>query len=190
MSAFTDKDPSIKKAAINEIDFFKFHPGQNDTDEPDFGSPYFFAGINYMRMNPKGKLDGEWVELQPLGTEGQGTILRNDNNELVKKYSRNQIVIPFGVGVKMNITHHLSFGLEYGMRKTFTDYLDDVSGTYADNDLIQSERGDAAAFFADPSVRDTKFAEGVARGNSKKKDWYSHFNVYFTYNLIGKKDWR
>ena len=57
------KSEVIEFGPIIEIDFFNFHPGQNHTDQPDFGSPYFFAGINYMRMNPKGKSGGEWVEL-------------------------------------------------------------------------------------------------------------------------------
>ena len=126
------KSEVIEFGPIIEFDFFNFHPGQNHTDQPDFGSPYFFAGINYMRMNPKGKSGGEWVELQPLGTEGQGTILKDINGKVEKYYSRNQIVIPFGIGLKMNISHHLSFSLEYGMRKTFTDYFDDVSGLYPD----------------------------------------------------------
>ena len=176
----------IEFGPIIEIDFFNFHPGQNRTDQPDFGSPYFFAGINYMRMNPKGKLDGEWVELQPLGTEGQGTILRNNNNEIVKKYSKNQIVIPFGLGLKMNITHHLSFSLEYGMRKTFTDYFDDVSGLYPDL-IALAEESPQAAQMSDRSgypqgLNDSSF--GLQRGDASNKDWYALSGIILTYEFF------
>ena len=60
---------------VLEIDFFKFHPGQNNTAKSAFGTPYFMGGINIMRVNPKARYNGEWIELQPLGTEGQGSSL-------------------------------------------------------------------------------------------------------------------
>ena len=91
------KSEIIEFGPVLEIDFFPFHPGQNHTDEPDFGSPYFLIGLNYMRMNPTVKIGDSTYKLQPLMTEGQA-----------KPYSLNQVVIPLGIGVKMNITHHLS----------------------------------------------------------------------------------
>ena len=179
------KSEVIEFGPIIEIDFFNFHPGQNHTDQPDFGSPYFFAGINYMRMNPKGKSGGEWVELQPLGTEGQGTILK-DINGIVEKYSRNQIVIPFGLGLKMNITHHLSFSLEYGMRKTFTDYFDDVSGLYPDLAVLAAINPEAAQM-SDKSkfpqgLNDSSY--GLQRGDASNKDWYAVSGIILTYEFF------
>ncbi len=179
------KSEVIEFGPIIEIDFFNFHPGQNHTDQPDFGSPYFFAGINYMRMNPKGKSGGEWVELQPLGTEGQGTILK-DINGTVEKYSRNQIVIPFGLGLKMNISHHLSFSLEYGMRKTFTDYFDDVSGLYPDLELLAAVNP-MAAQMSDKSgfplgLNDSSY--GLQRGDASNKDWYAVSGIIITYEFF------
>jgi opacity protein-like surface antigen len=179
------KSEVIEFGPIIEIDFFNFHPGQNHTDQPDFGSPYFFAGINYMRMNPKGKSGGEWVELQPLGTEGQGTILK-DINGIVEKYSRNQIVIPFGLGLKMNITHHLSFSLEYGMRKTFTDYFDDVSGLYPDLAVLAAVNPEAAQM-SDKSkfpqgLNDSSY--GLQRGDASNKDWYAVSGIILTYEFF------
>ena len=179
------KSEVIEFGPIIEIDFFNFHPGQNHTDQPDFGSPYFFAGINYIRMNPKGKSGGEWVELQPLGTEGQGTILK-DINGIVEKYSRNQIVIPFGLGLKMNITHHLSFSLEYGMRKTFTDYFDDVSGLYPDLAVLAAINPEAAQM-SDKSkfpqgLNDSSY--GLQRGDASNKDWYSVSGIILTYEFF------
>lgn len=147
-------------------------------------SPYLFAGVSGFYFNPQGKYQGEWYDLQPLGTEGQGLAQYPDKD----MYSRFQVSIPFGVDIRYNLSRTVFTGFELGMRKTFTDYLDDVSGTYADNDVIKNDRGEAAAFFADPSG--LGYTEGRQRGNSKKKDWYSFFNVYFTYNLLSKRDWR
>ena len=69
------KSSVVEFGPVLEIDFFKFHPGQNNTAKAAFGTPYFMGGINIMRMNPKTRYNGEWIELQPLGTEGQGTSL-------------------------------------------------------------------------------------------------------------------
>jgi len=177
------KSEIIEFGPVLEIDFFPFHPGQNHTDEPDFGSPYFLIGLNYMRMNPKGNFLGEWIELQPLGTEGQGTILRNDNNEIVKNYSLNQIVIPLGLGVKMNITHHLSLSLEYGIRKTFTDFLDDVSGLYPNLDELETFSSEAS-IMSDKSPSNYDVRYGSQRGNSSDKDWYAVSGVILTYEFF------
>ena len=139
-----------------------------------------------MRMNPKGKSGGEWVELQPLGTEGQGTILKDINGEVEKYYSRNQIVIPFGIGLKMNISHHLSFSLEYGMRKTFTDYFDDVSGLYPDLELLAAVNP-VAAQMSDKSgfplgLNDSSY--GLQRGDASNKDWYAVSGIIITYEFF------
>ena len=62
---------------------------------------------------------GSWYDLQPLKTEGN-------------KYNRFILAVPFGLGVKFNISYKVNFGFEIGARKTFTDYLDDVSSQYID----------------------------------------------------------
>ncbi len=148
-------------------------------------TPFIFGGVSGFYFNPQGQYQGEWYDLQPLGTEGQGLPQYPDK----QMYSLFQVSIPFGIDIRYNFDRKFFTGIELGMRKTFTDYLDDVSGTYADNGVIASARGEAAAFFADPS-EGSKFPEGFKRGNADRMDWYSHFNVYFTYNFINKKDWR
>jgi len=176
------KSDVIELGPVMEIDFFPFHPGQNNTALAAFGTPYFFGGINYMRMNPKALYNGEWIDLQPLGTEGQGTSLTSQ-----KKYSLNQIVIPFGIGIKVNFSHHTSLCMEYGIRKTFTDYLDDVSGLYPNLDVLEAESGTLARVLSDKA----KTAEGInqssyglQRGNSADKDWYTVFGLVFTYEFF------
>ncbi len=76
------------------------------------------------------------VYLKPLSTEGEGLPGYPDR----KPYSLTQLAIPFGGGVKFAITNDWHIGLEVGLRKLFTDYLDDVSSTYADpNDLLTAK---------------------------------------------------
>lgn len=166
------KSEIIEFGPVLEIDFFPFHPGQNHTDEPDFGSPYFLIGLNYMRMNPTAKIGDSTYKLQPLMTEGQD-----------KPYSLNQIVIPLGIGIKMNITHHLSLSMEYGIRKTFTDFLDDVSGLYADPVIVQSPAGNEINI-SDRSPANFDVRYGFQRGNSSDKDWYAVSGIILTYEFF------
>ncbi len=111
-------------------------------------SPYISIGFGVTRFNPKAKyIDGKWHALQPLGTEGQ-TVSGN-------KYSRITPIVPLGIGVKYSLDKQWSIGFEISGRMSFTDYIDDVSGTYYDEDEIRAVNGadaDMAAYFADPSL--------------------------------------
>ncbi|MCF8464770.1 MAG: outer membrane beta-barrel protein [Flavobacteriales bacterium] len=115
---------------------------------------YGFAGVGLLYMNPMAQYNGKWHALRPLHTEGQEFVPSR------KEYANWQFVIPFGVGMKYAIDKTSSIGLEYGLRKTFTDYMDDVSTSYvytkwALNSLeIQDALGydNVAAALADPSL--------------------------------------
>ena len=104
---------------------------------------YIFAGIAGFWFNPKAQIDGVWVALQPLGTEGQGKLPSRE------PYSRISVSIPIGIGFKYGISRKWSVGLEYGFRKTFTDYMDDVSLTYVDPAFFDNE----TSHLADPSIK-------------------------------------
>lgn len=145
-------------------------------------TPYVFAGIAVYHFNPMGMYQGSWHALQPLVTEGQGTVFTN-----IKTYSLTQFSIPFGVGAKINIDKRVGINLEWGLRKTFTDYLDDVSGMYVNPVFLASDKGVVAATLSDKSVS----AEGGSnagrqRGNSFTNDWYSFAGVIITFKLDGK----
>lgn len=164
----------IEIAAGFELDLVKYRI--NDMRYPI--TPYFFYEIAYFRMNPKVKDEfGNEISLQELGTEGQGTILNSK-----KQYGLNQISIPLGVGVKFNIKARLAISLEYGIRKTFTDYIDDVSGKYVNPIALQAIKGPLTAELADPSLnQQSYFSEGMNRGNSRTKDWYSMYGLMITF---------
>lgn len=99
--------------------------------------PYGVAGAGIFRFKPQGKYyapDGtsQWVDLQPLRLEGQG-MAEYPNR---KEYSLTSLEIPLGVGFKYYIRDNMYVGFEIMHRKSFTDYVDDVSTTYIDNNLF------------------------------------------------------
>lgn len=142
-------------------------------------SPYAFGGIALFHFNPRALYQGEWVALQPLGTEGQGSEAFPDR----KPYSLTNIAFPLGVGVKLALSPRFSFGAEAGLRYTLTDYLDDVSTTYPVFDLEGGQ--DLSAALSDRILADHHFEAGAqhSRGNPATKDWYYFAGVSFSYHF-------
>ena len=136
-------------------------------------TPYVFAGVAVYHFNPYTKdTAGNKVYLQPLSTEGEGLSAYPDR----KAYKLTQIAIPFGGGLKFRLSESLQVGLEVGIRKLFTDYLDDVSTTYVDKITLFNAKGSKAVELAyrgneiDPSS--SYPANNEQRGNPKRKDLY------------------
>jgi len=171
------KSRIIETSAILEINFLPFEPGNK---KKFYATPYLMMGLSIFKMNPMAQAgNGNWFELQPLGTEGQGSKLNNKN-----KYRLTQLSIPLGIGFKGNLTQHLILGFEYTIRKTFTDYLDDVSGNYVDPVLLSKYNGPLAASFADRSLNaESTTNTGMNRGNSNFKDWYATAGIYLAIKL-------
>jgi hypothetical protein len=175
--------------------------------------PYAMIGLGVMAHNPIAKTSvdavtgngGEWISLQPLGTEGQG------REGYGSKYSLIQIVIPAGLGLRYKVNSRIDVSLEWSIRYTFTDYLDDVSGKYADpNDLggpnslayrmsyrieepiaayaNESREAGMREFLLEdnPSVfpfgpRNGYGQKGDQRGKPSEKDWYMITGVHVSY---------
>lgn len=156
-----------------------------DIDDKGF-TPYVFAGVGVFGFNPMAKdTVGNWVDLQPLGTEGQGLPQYPERGNL---YSRVQVAIPVGVGFKYLLSDRFTLGLEVGFRPTFTDYLDDVSTTYVDYNTLLSERGQRSVDFAwrGGEVHGGTYPQdGAPRGSAKRKDWYAFTGITFLYRLGG-----
>lgn len=135
-------------------------------------TPYAFVGIAAFHHNPKAiapdtfngqplEEAGEWIALQPLGTEGQNSDLRDtDNNFGVEPYKRIQAAIPFGVGARYRLNQILDFSFEIGVRYLFFDYIDDVSNNYVDLGLLGS---DLARAMSDRSMEATGGAKAEQR---------------------------
>lgn len=141
-------------------------------------TPYLFGGIAVFSFNPQTYYDGKWVDLAPLHTEGQG--LPQYPNK--KPYNTTQLAIPFGLGFKYSLNATFSIGLEWGMRMTFTDYLDDVSGTYADPALLFAHFGELSAILSNRwnGPEQDRPIPGDQRGSSNKRDWYSFAGITIT----------
>lgn len=156
---------------ILEINFKKYDVGALKNNR---SSPYIFLGITYFHMNPMASYNNDMIALRPLSTEGQGIAK--------PKYSNSQVALPFGLGWKANLSKRIGIGIEYGLRKTFTDYIDDVSGKYADPFILYEEKGQTSAIMSNRSL-DGGIKTGLQRGNSKNKDWYAVFGVTITYQI-------
>lgn len=145
-------------------------------------SPYLFLGAAFYSHKPQAEFNGQWYELQPLGTEGQETSEGED------AYNLNGLAFPFGAGIRANLFSIMAISLEWGMRKTYTDYLDDVSGVYVSPAVLADESGTLAARLADRSLqREGQFGDnaGQQRGDPGRNDWYSFTTVTLSFR-IGK----
>lgn len=111
--------------ALAEINLKKYlHDAGSGSKER--WSPYVAGGLGFFYFNPY-TIDGH-VKLKPLGTEGQ--YIRNATNKYPKPYSNFQFDLMALVGIKYNVTERFSIAIEGVYHQTFTDYLDDVSGSY------------------------------------------------------------
>ena len=140
-------------------------------------TPFVYTGLSFFHFNPQAEnKDGLWVDLQELGTEGQGTSSFPDRS----KYPLVQFAIPMGGGLKIAVNPSFTIICEYGVRKTFTDYLDDVSATYPGKEVLLPEYGNASNEMSDPTGT---HVHGDERGNPDKKDWYSFAGITLSFKL-------
>lgn len=141
-------------------------------------TPFVYTGLSFFHFNPQAEnKDGLWVNLQELGTEGQGS---NSFPER-KKYPLTQLAIPLGGGLKIAINPSFNIILEYGVRKTFTDYLDDVSTTYPEG--VNSNVADISNATYEMSDPTGTHIAGDQRGDPDKKDWYSFVGITLSFKL-------
>lgn len=153
-------------STIGLIDFFP--KGRRFYQRPGFNL-YGFAGVGVSYINPKTEYQGEKVALQPLQTEGV-------------KYSRIIPVVPFGLGARLKAGPFFNIAFEGGYRKTFTDYLDDVSTVHKDPASFSDP---VAAALADrrPELGLSAVPAGTQRGNPADDDGYFLFTVKLEYYL-------
>ncbi len=157
-----------------------------DDYEP-FLKPYGFIGVGMFHFDPQGSITDNlgnktWHKLRPLRTEGQGMAEYPDR----KPYKKIQMNLPMGAGLKVAITPRVSTALELLYRKTFTDYIDDVSTRYIDPNYFDQYLSAADATIA-RKIHDktfgvvtpglTRYQPGTQRGNPKNNDAYFSFAV-------------
>jgi hypothetical protein len=139
--------------AITEFNFVEYRIGH---DRYKF-SLFIFAGLAGFYFNP---VSNSGTQLRYASSEGQATA-----------YPKYQVSIPFGIGLKWNMGDKVGMGVEWGPRRTFTDYLDDIRSVYPDNGAD-----------IDPTTGNSRLA-GNMRGNPSTKDWYFYYGVTLNIKL-------
>ena len=150
-------------------------------------TPYGFVGIAVYHFNPYAyDTTGQKVFLKPLSTEGEGLPQYTAS----KPYALTQFAIPFGGGIKFRINDQITIAYELGLRKLFTDYLDDVSTSYVDKTILLNAKGPLAvemAYRSEELKGGAPYpAAGAKRGSPKSKDWYyfSGIRLSIAFNSI------
>jgi hypothetical protein len=136
---------------------------------------YVFLGVAMFEFKPETYFQNAWYDLRTLKTEG-------------KSYASTSYAIPFGMGIKCHLARNFSFEANFGFRKTFTDYLDDVSGTYIDNTDQNKRMGAVAAALTDRSAELNngvpQYKAGSKRGSNDFNDWYMIGSVSLSYRIL------
>ncbi len=165
----------VEASAHVEFNFTKYIPGSKN----HFFTPYLSLGISVFNFKPQTQFEGTWYNLRDLGTEGQ----QNSDFTGMQPYKLTQPAIPIGVGLKYWVHDRWNVGMEANYRFTFTDYLDDVSGTYVNPNVI----GALAATLADRSTEIQGPAIGTEngrqRGDSVSNDAYLFIGIFVTYTI-------
>jgi hypothetical protein len=153
-------------------------------------SPFVFGGVAIFHFNPYAfDTTGQKVYLRPLSTEGEGLPQYPGQ----KPYGLYQFAIPFGGGFKFRVSENVVLAYEIGFRKTFTDYLDDVSTFYVDKTILQNAKGPLAVEMAyranelkggDPNYPPA----GTTRGGPKYKDMYYYTGIRVSIALLSRRD--
>jgi len=141
---------------------------------------YIFAGFGAFLYIPKAKHDGTWYNLRKLHTEGQGLTGG------AKQYSSISICIPIGIGVRYQLNKLWAIGGELSVRKTFTDYIDDVSTSYYDKTKLAAAYGPVSAALSDPNLGEIPGATNPTfqRGEPDYKDAYMFLTITVGYKFI------
>ncbi len=152
---------------VAEFNFWKYFTGS----KKNYFTPFLFGGVSFFTFEPQ-SFGG--TALQPIGTEGQNIGFAGRS-----PYDQYSFAFPFGFGFKYSLSERLGITFEWGMRKTFTDYIDDISTTY----YLQGsgiDPSDPGQILSDPTMNHDAYMQ---RGDSKTNDWYNYTGVTITYKF-------
>jgi hypothetical protein len=164
--------------AVAEFNFFEFQPGTKL-----WHTPYINGGFGIFSFNPEAQFDGEWYGLRDLRTEGQGTSVGTS-----APYAEASSYFIFSLGYKFALGSFTTLALESSFRSTNTDYLDDVSGFYADPAVLEAEVSQLSANLADRSLSGSN-KENILRGDPSTQDWYifTGISIQFKFGELYEK---
>ena len=148
-------------------------------------TPYIYAGVGSVFFSPRASypvqpdLDDRDYKLRFYQTEGQAGPYKN--------YA---FTIPYGAGIKLRVKENLGIFSQIGYRTAYTDYLDDVSGSYpepnhhnwpVDNNLAIRQ------VLSNPSLVPGHGAPGTQRGDFRKRDTYMFVGIGISYTFVSQK---
>jgi len=155
---------------VGEFNFMSYIP---DAGKNKY-TPYIFLGIADTHYVPWTVYGGEAFDLRSLRTENEAA------------YPTTTISYLYGAGFKYNITGKFTLGAELGYRNTNTDYLDDVSGNYAD----KNKQSLTSALLGDRSGEKTGVyigSPGTQRGDLRPHDIYFFSQITISYTFVTQK---
>ena len=153
-------------------------------------APFVSFGASVYNFNPLTEYQGRDVELQPLGTEGQGLP------GFRPRYALTRFAVPVGIGIRYRINDYFNVTARGSARLTFFDHLDDVSGNYvnyftlldgrgidgaAGNGSLAAALGDRRGEFLGTDPFDVP--TGQRRGDPTNNDWYYSATIGVGYTL-------
>lgn len=175
---------------MRNLNFFSPVKGANAVIEFKFGNGsykfsgrnwFLYGGIEYFTFNPQTRYNGQVVQLQPLGTEGQFYIPGKS------PYALHSLAIPFGLGYRFMQTKLGYFTAQIDARKTYTDYIDDVSTQFADKGQLLVTNGATAVALSDrsnPEGRIPGFSDpGAIRGNPNNNDNFFFLSLSYNFHI-------
>ena len=142
----------------------------------NFCNVYLIGGYSLFSFNPITNYNGREVELNPLGTEGQGMI------GYKPKYNLTAGAINFGISIEYPFNPRCSIQSQLLLRKTNTDYLDDISNSYIDFNLLSQQNGLLAAELGNK----INAPQGSQRGNPIDQDWFQSLNIGLSYKIFDR----
>lgn len=147
-------------------------------------TPYIFTGIGGVFFSPKGyyphvpELGDKEYNLRFYRTEGQ--------TEPYKNYA---LTVPYGIGFKVRLKENWGLFSQIGYRTIFTDYLDDVSGRYPDDNNLPAD-GLTGIKLSNPNTASSLSGTGlpgIQRGDFRKRDTYMFVGIGISYTFVSQK---
>ncbi len=174
-------DTQLEEVAVQvDFNFLEYFSGGG---RKNF-TPYIFTGVAGVIFKPtatyvipsNGAEKAVTYRTYQYQTEGQKY-----------RYRTYTVAIPYGAGMRFHLTQNWSLMSELGYRTTFTDYLDDVSGSYPNRDDLEQYAPNAATSLNLSHGFTNPKQPGTQRGDFRKRDTYMFLKFGISYTFSSEK---
>ncbi len=160
-----------------EVNMQYFFTQYGDYTNKNKVHPYGLGGVGMLFFNPQTKLNNRRVNLQALQTEGVA-------------YAKTTLTVNVGLGLLFDVNDKLFLTAEYRFYYTFSDYIDDVSGDYAERSLLfgdgltLADRSSEKGYEPSTSNNGEYWQAGSQRGSNQRNDFYTILSLGVGFNLV------